>query len=122
MIVMTLLLVTALATATLTGMIEDDSTESEVRVSCESLEWLNIPTGFGSALAHQNLAYAPVFLRSKFPDLCGMMLSAAIVVTCHPTDRKSVAVTPRLLFTIGMRHLDLSAKGRGVTVTRGAVI
>ncbi|KAK2940112.1 hypothetical protein BLNAU_24982 [Blattamonas nauphoetae] len=34
---------------------------------------------------------APVFLRSKFPDLCGMMLSAAIVVTCHRPDRQKVS-------------------------------
>ncbi|KAK2940027.1 hypothetical protein BLNAU_25059 [Blattamonas nauphoetae] len=160
MIVMTLLLVTApfgdchslrelyRSVDQLTGMIEDDSTESEVRVSCESLEWLNIPTGFGSALAHShsrlffdpfddqlsafhssshspdntnlstamftflsnqvqnvsnriclfglvtqhlNRSNAPVFLRSKFPDLCGMMLSAAIVVTCHRPDRQKVS-------------------------------
>ncbi|KAK2955528.1 hypothetical protein BLNAU_9576 [Blattamonas nauphoetae] len=34
------------------GITSDHDIEFKLGLSCESLEWLNIPTGFGSALAH----------------------------------------------------------------------
>ncbi|KAK2944111.1 hypothetical protein BLNAU_20943 [Blattamonas nauphoetae] len=138
----------------LNTIIQDSSPEPIVSAGCESLEWLNIPTGFESALAHShsrvsfdpfddqlsafhssshspdntnlstamftflsnqvqnvsnriclsglvtqhlNRSNAPVFLRSKFPDLCGTMLNAEIVVTCFRPDRlvsHSYSTTP----------------------------
>ncbi|KAK2948348.1 hypothetical protein BLNAU_16694 [Blattamonas nauphoetae] len=34
---------------------EDSSSDSLFTSQCQSLQWLNIPTGFGSALAHSNI-------------------------------------------------------------------